>query len=188
MSKFSSIQELIAGCLQKDRIAQKELHRRFYGRLLAVTMRYANDMDDAKAILNAAFLKIFQELASYDSKREFLPWAQKITLHTSLDHVRKRMRYEKHLRNFTTFPIHQTRGWNEALNSLAEEDIYKYIQQLPVAMRTVFSLFEIEGFSHKEIADLLGISVGTSRSHLSEAKKKLRKMLSFFLELQKNAV
>ncbi len=180
------IKQLVDACLRNDRLAQKALYQMLYGKLLSVTMRYADGRDDAKAILNLAFLKIFQELPKFDCTKTFFPWAKQITLHTAIDQLRQRTNYHKHMQQLGEMRTGSNLSWNDALNLLAVEEIYSFVQQLPEAGRTVFSLFEIEGYQHSEIAEMLGISEGTSRWHLAEAKRRLRTMLAPFFKIHAN--
>lgn len=177
------IQQIITACLRNERLAQQQLYEWLYGKLLAVTMRYAADADDARALLNQAFLRIFHELPKYDRNRSFLAWSKGIVIHTLIDQYRKNMIYEKHLTVLHTRTETDRHAWNEALNNLAIEDIYRCIQKLPPDTRMVFSLYEVEGYRHAEIAELLAIPVGTSRWHLSNAKRLLQKMLLPLLQI-----
>ena len=119
------IQKIVSACLQGDRLAQKRLYQQLYGKLLAVTMRYANNTEDAKVILNSAFVKIFNDLNKYDNQRAFIPWARQITVHTAIDEIRKRANYKKHQQLFQAQADAQPFTLNEALGKLAVEEIYE---------------------------------------------------------------
>jgi RNA polymerase sigma factor (sigma-70 family) len=167
---------LIAGCQAEHPLAQKYLYERYFGRLVGITYRYARDRQEGLDILNQSFLKIFQSLNRFDGVN-LLAWMRTIVLRTALNHMRSRV-------NFTNIDdlisdIPKQSVDNEALADLNVEYIVKALHQLPDATRTVFSLFEIDGLSHADIADTLNISVGTSKWHVSDAKVKLRKILKF---------
>jgi RNA polymerase sigma factor (sigma-70 family) len=173
----STDEELLLGCIQQHRLAQKHLYQRYFGRLLGIAMRYTRNREDASSILNQAFLKIFDSVQQYRNTGAFGGWMAKIVLHTSIDYVRSQVQYRKVLDFETESDGHVQ---NNIVEQLAAEDLYRLVQQLPAATRTVFSLYAIEGYKHQEIADLLGIDEGTSKWHLSNARTRLREMLRVF--------
>lgn len=168
--------QLIEGCVAGHSLAQKYLYERYFGRLVLVAHRYARDKQEAWDILNQSFLKILQSLHRYQPTSSVLSWMKTIVVRTAINHVRGSVSFQNiddtHL-NFEGDPLS-----NEALLALDVEYIIKALQELPAATRTVFSLFEIDGYKHQEIAEMLNISVGTSKWHLSEAKNRLRKIIS----------
>ncbi len=167
---------LIQACKQNNRIAQEQLYESLFGRMMGLTMRYAKDQEEAKFILNLAFLKVFKNLDRFNTQRSFLAWVSSIVLHTAIDHVRKSIAYRDRQAK-SAAPKEDNFALNEALSKLATEEIFGYIQQLQPMARLVFSLYEVEGFKHAEIAQQLGISTGTSKWHLSSAKKRLRQLI-----------
>lgn len=134
-------------------------------------MRYASDRDEAVEILNTGFLKVFNKLDRFKQQGSLEGWIRRIMVNTAIDHIRKYATYNK-----TMVHDSYTEGSvdNGALDHLLGEDIHKIIQKLPPTSRTVFCLYLIEGYTHKEIAEQLGMSVGTSKWHLAEAKKRFR--------------
>lgn len=166
---------LIEGCVEGHRMAQKYLYERYFGKLLGITYRYGMDKQDALDILNQGFLKIFQSLHRYQSSGNLLAWMRTIVLRTALNHIRGKESFVD-IEN-VVLTNEDTPLSNEALLGQDIEYIIQALQQLPAATRTVFSLYEIDGYKHQEIADMLKISVGTSKWHLSEAKTKLQKIL-----------
>lgn len=171
----SSDEILLQGCLAGERLAQKYLYQRYYGRMMGIGMRYARNRDEAMSIVNNGFMKVFSSLKKYEGKGSLEGWIAKVMLYTAIDWLRSQTTYRK-IMQFDDFSEGET--LNEAISQLATEEIYAHIQQLPDASRLVFSLYAIEGYSHKEIAGQLGISVGTSKWHLSNARKILQKRIS----------
>lgn len=166
--------DLIMGCKQKNRLAQKYLYQRYFGKMLGICMRYANNREEAAEILNIAFLKVFESLDQYKATGAFGGWVARIVFNTSIDFVRKNTTYKKVM----DYNSEKDAAINEeAIENLAVEDLYKTIQKLPPASRSVFCLYVIDGYKHQEIADQLQISVGTSKWHLSNARKELQILL-----------
>jgi len=166
-------QKLIQGCLHNERKAQEELYKLFHSEMLRVCYTYLPDRELAKEAFNAGFLKVFQSIANFDlQKGELGGWIRKIMIHTAIDLARSELRFST-----ITSPVdEQDEEFIPAivLAKLYFEDILVQVRQLPYATQTVFNLFVLDGFSHKEIGEQLNISEGTSRWHLAEAKKKLR--------------
>lgn len=141
---------------------------------MSVAMRYIKDLDRASAIVNDGFLKIFTKIDSYENKGSFEGWMRRIVFRCVADTVRKDGNYLK----FMVFEDFERSSMNpDALSKLYEEDLLKLVQKIPEASREVFSMYAIYGYSHKEIAETRNISIGTSKWHLSEARKKLQKLL-----------
>ncbi|MFD2874272.1 RNA polymerase sigma factor [Mucilaginibacter ximonensis] len=172
------VQELVAGCINNNRSAQEALYKLFYADMLRVCHSYLPDKELAKEAFNNGFLKVFQSIKNFDSEKgELGGWIRKIMVFTSIDLCRKELKFvsltvvgQEHDDDFF-IPA-------KVLENLYYEDILAKIRTLPFATQTVFNLYEIDGFSHKEIAEQLNISEGTSRWHLAEAKRKLRTLLN----------
>ncbi len=186
--------EHIEGCVRNNRESQKIIYSSFYGYALTICERYAGTNNDAVEILNDGFLKIFKELHKYhpayaDTMASFKGWLRKIMVYTAIDHFRKN---KKHLLNGQTDPsqLQIASKYESALDKLSYEEILKAVQHLSPAYRTVFNLFVIEGLSHDEISQKLGIAEGTSKSNLSKARVHLQKILiqEHKIEYKKNAV
>lgn len=173
--------ELIAGCLRQDRPCQEALYKRFYGKMLGVTMRYARDRDEARDMLQEGFIKVFSSISNFSGKGSFEGWVRRIVVNTSIDHLRK----NKH-EYMIVSTVHSRDGdlpdaveeadENELLQ-LSEEQLIACIQQLSPAYRAVFNLYVMENLPHKEISERLGISEGTSKSNLAKARYQLKKIL-----------
>ncbi len=170
----SSDAELLKGCRQQHRLAQKYLYQRYYGRMLGIPMRYTKHKEEAIDVLNQAFLKVFTNIHKYQPTGALSGWIATIVLRASIDYVRKHTKYKQVM----DFNVEKDVGFeSQILDELAAEELYKTIQKLPKSTQSVFSLHVIDGYKHREIAEILGISVGTSKWHLSEAKKQLRLLL-----------
>lgn len=171
----STDQDLIQGCLRKDRMAQQFLYRRYYGKLLGIGMRYTSDKEEATDVLNRAFMKIFNKLDQYKPTGSFKSWMTSIVFNTAIDYVRSKTKY----REVMDFNVEKEMEVNPVvIDQLFAEDLYREIQELSIHARTVFSLYVIDGYKHREIAELLKISENTSKYHLAEARKTLQKRLS----------
>ncbi len=173
---------LIEGCVAGHRMAQKYLYERYFGRLMGIAYRYSKDKQDALDIINQGFLKIFQSLHRYQPTGSLLSWMRTIMLRTALNHIRCKESFvdiDNIIQTEEDTPLS-----NDALLELDIDYIVQALQQLPTANRTVFSLYEIDGYKHQEIADMLGISVGTSKWHLSEAKTRLKKILKLHTQFE----
>jgi len=184
----------VEACALNSRESQKILYSSFYGYAMAICDRYVNNQDDALEILNDGFLKIFKEIHHYkpaykDVISSFKGWLRKIMVYTAIDHFRK---YQKHqlVASLDDVVYHVPAVSDEAINKLSYDEIIRAVQDLSPGYRAVFNLFVIEEFSHEEIAGHLGISVGTSKSNLSKARRQLQKILfkQNITSIAKNAV
>jgi len=174
----SLINEIIKGCRKRQRRSQKELYKMFYAYGMSITLRYADTRDQAVSILNDAFMKVFDNIKRYDSDRPFKPWLRQIIVNTAINHFHKNRKYTLHLDYDRKT---EDLGRQEStISGISHQEIIDLIQQLPPAYKTVFNLYVIEGFKHREIAEKLGITVGTSKSNLAKAKKNLQ------VKLEKN--
>jgi RNA polymerase sigma factor (sigma-70 family) len=167
------IQILIRGCLKNDRRAQEELYKRYYPAMMSLCLRYVRERNDAVEVLNDAWLKVFKQLARYDAAKAALyTWMRTIVINTALDALRK----QKAIRSREVQGVGEEEPGidNDAISKLSGNELLVLITRLPITTRLVFNLYSIDGFSHREIADMLGISEGTSRWHLSDARRQLR--------------
>ena len=184
----------VRACGQNSRESQKVIYTSFYGYAMAICDRYTNNEEDALEILNDGFLKVFREIHHYspaytDVVSSFKGWLRKIIVYTAIDHFRK---YHKHkmVMDLDQVVMQIPAVSEDALDRLSYEEIIRGIQELSPGYRTVLNLFIIEGLSHDEIAEQLGISTGTSKSNLSKARRQLQKILfkQNQTEAAKNAV
>jgi RNA polymerase sigma-70 factor (ECF subfamily) len=158
-------------CLCGNPDSQKRLYKNFYGFALAICLRYSSDRDEAVEIMNQGFLKVFTHLDKYNPEKPFKPWLSRIMTNTAIDHYRSQI---KHVGLLELSEAEHISCEASIYQKLGYEDLLKLIQRLPPGYRTVFNLYAIEGYNHKEIGKLLGLSEGTSKSNLFKAREKLR--------------
>jgi RNA polymerase sigma-70 factor (ECF subfamily) len=184
----------VEACGLNKRDSQKVLYNSFYGYAMAICDRYTSNQEDSVEILNDGFLKIFREIHHYqpaytDVVSSFKGWLRKIMVYTAIDHFRKNQKHK--VVTELDSVVYQLESVNEdAIDKLSHEEIIRAIQELSPGYRTVFNLFIIDGLSHEEISNKLGISTGTSKSNLSKARRQLQKILFRYQqpEATKNAV
>lgn len=167
--------QLINSCIRGSRKSQKELYDLFSPRMFAICLRYAKNQMDAEDILQEGFVKLFNNLHRFRGEGSFEGWVRRIFVNTAIEHIRK-----KNLNTTTGEGLEnsvQDRQHN-ALDSLFEKDILKSSKTLSEGYRTVFNLYAVEGYSHKEIANQLGITESTSKSQFSRAKALLRTIIT----------
>lgn len=177
--------DIIKGCLRNDRASQKALYEHFYSKMLGVCLRYSKSSDEAKDILHEAFMKVFNSIKNFNGTGSFEGWVRRIMVNTAIDHIRKNK--QNYLIVSTVYANEKAANIpddtdDDFINSISEEEILKAVQELTPAYRTVFNLFVIEECTHKEIAELLDISEGTSKSNLSKAKFNLKKNLMHLMK------
>lgn len=171
--------DLISGCIEGNRRMQEELYRRFSPRMYAVCLRYAGNAEEAEDILQEGFIKIFKKLDSFRREGSFEGWVRRIFVNTAIEHFRRK----RYLQPVTEKEESTLEGnYLSVLDNLAERDIMELVQQLSPGYRTVFNMYVVEGYTHKEIGDILGISEGTSKSQLSRAKMILQDLVKKFIE------
>jgi RNA polymerase sigma factor (sigma-70 family) len=172
----NDIDQIVQGCLANDRKAQKMLYQHFYSFTMTIALRYSRDEMDAADILSHAFVKIFKSIGTYNQTKGSLhAWIKRIVINEGLNHIKSRERFSDNV-ELETVPEPAIN--NSVLEQMGADEILDLIQKLPPATHAVFVLYAIEGYSHKEIAAQLNISEGTSRWHLSEARKTLQDQLS----------
>jgi len=174
------LDEVIQGCLKGDRRAQQLVYKMFYGKMKAVCLRYTRDADQAMDVLQEGFIKMFQNLERYNGTGSFEGWIRRIMVNLSIDQFRK----NKH--DLLLLGDHLgLENWHDEEVEEIEEERYDFkphqiieaMQQLSPAYRTVFNLYVFENYTHQDIADALGISVGTSKSNYAKARKNMKKLL-----------
>lgn len=182
VEKKIELEEIINKCLSKDRLAQERLFKLYYGKMMAVCLRYTNDRDTAQEILQDGFIKVFDKLNTFESSGSFDGWIRRIMANTALDALRK----NKRLNWVEENDVNTKEDYNDPLESFEFEQEFELkanvaleaINELSPAYKTVFNLFVFENYSHKEIADALGISEGTSKSNFAKAKMNLQKIIN----------
>ena len=153
---------------------QEELYNRFSSKMYAVCLRYAGNGEDAQDVLQDGFVKIYKNLSRFRGEGSFEGWIRRIFVNTAIEHLRRKT-YLKPIadKEENTIPYKE----KTALDRLGEKDILNLIRELSPGYRTVFNLYVVEGYTHKEIGDILGISEGTSKSQLARARMILQDMV-----------
>ncbi len=169
--------KLIEGCKRNDQSCYKSLYDRYAMRLMTIALRYSNNTFEAEDILQESFIRIFRTIHSFGYKGSFEGWLKKIVVHTAINHFHK---HKKHFPQAEENAREPDTDCEEVLDRIGADELISAIQSLPDGYRMVFNLYELEGYTHKEIGDILGISEGTSKSQLSKAKSLLRKLLVKF--------
>ncbi len=171
--------EVVEDCLKGKESAMKKFYEHFHGFALSVCLSYCENRDDALEIMNDGFLKVFKSLDKIENIERIKPWLRRIMINVAIDHFRKNVKNQT-----TQLPensIEPNFGDTSVYAQLSSEDIMKAVQSLPTNYRLVFNLYAIEGYSHKEIGEMLNMAESTSRANLSLAngllREKLRKML-----------
>ena len=167
-------EDLIEKCRKGDVKAQKEIYERYSPRMYGVCLRYMKDRHTAEDILITGFMKVYDHLHQFKFEGSFEGWVRRIIVNEALSHIRKNKNFylEKDIEVVETMTDFDTSG-----NKLEQEDLLKMISELPEGYRTVFNMYAIEGYSHKEISSQLGINENTSKSQLSRARAMLRNQL-----------
>jgi RNA polymerase sigma factor (sigma-70 family) len=167
-------EEIISHCKTGSLKYQELLYKRFYGYAMGISLRYSLTRDDALEVVNDAFIKVFNSIKNYNSDRPFKAWLRTIIINTAIDRRRKGLKLLLNVELENAEPI----GSNAvAIENLNAQDILKLMKELPPIQLTIFNLYEIDGYSHDEIAVLLAIPASSSRVYLSRAKEKLRTLL-----------
>ncbi len=171
---FVTEKELIAACIKQDRTAQQLLYDRYSSKMFGICKRYVKHREDAEDILIEGFFKVLTHIDRFKGLGSFEGWIRRIIVNESLMFLRKRHNF-KHAVEIEKIPEAGTSVSVE--DELAAQDILRLLDELPTGYRTVFNLYVLEGFKHREIAEMLGISINTSKSQLILAKKRLQGML-----------
>lgn len=172
----------IEACIRKERWAQQQLYKDYYGKMMGVCLRYSNNRDDALDILHEGFIKVFKNISKYKAGTSLNSWIRRIMVNTSIDFYRKNIRRRTEDLD-QAFQVSSNDA--DAISQCTEKEILEAIQQLSPAYRAVFNLYVIEGYSHKEIAAILEITESTSRSNLVKARLKLKALLTVRYYLQR---
>lgn len=171
--QMSELEELIRGCIRNERSAQEQLYHLFYARMMGVVRRYIDQEMQAEEVLNNGFLRAFQKIDQYAFQGSFEGWLRKIVFHAVSDYVKQNARYnEKIVLVEKDQYVHKDHADKLYYNQLLE-----LVQSLPAATRSVFNMYVMEGYSHKEIGKALNISEGTSKWHLSEGRRVLKEKI-----------
>lgn len=171
--QVSELEQLIQGCMRNERSSQEKLYRLFYPKMMAMVRRYIDHEMQAEEVMNNGYLRAFQKIGQYNFQGSFEGWLRKIIFHAVSDYVKQNNRYsEKVILVEKDEVVHKDHA-----DKLYYDQLLQLVQLLPDATRTVFNMYVMEGFTHKEIGNLLGISEGTSKWHLSEGRKLLKEKI-----------
>lgn len=171
----STFIQLLERCQANDRLSQAQLYRLYYNYGMTVASRYAPNRDDASEILNDAFVRTMQNLDKFNRELPFKAWFNKILVRCAINYYRRFT-----VKRLDSQPISDAEEQPfdaEILSGLSAQEILKLVQQLPQSYRLAFNLYVIEGFTHPEISEMIGISEGTSKSNLFKARKRLMEMM-----------
>ncbi len=169
--------ELIEACIAQNRAATHQLYKLCFSLLMQICMRYARSKDEATEMLNTAFVKIVFHLHKYDPAQPIVPWLKKVTINTIIDKYRVEKTYRDNL-----LSVENPEAWEQAdgqinnhiYDRIGYDHLLQLIRKLPPVTGSVFNLYAIDGFKHREIADMLGMSENTSKWHLSHARQLLQ--------------
>ncbi|MBL4734119.1 MAG: sigma-70 family RNA polymerase sigma factor [Flavobacteriales bacterium] len=168
-------QDLVEGCIADKRQYQEALYKKYADKMFTVSLTYTDDEDEACDILQEGFIKVFRNLHKFNFDGSFEGWVRKIIVNTALEHYRKRVRQEENLSVYETHIEPQIEGILDTINA---NELIKLVNELPSKAAMVLKLYAIEGYGHKEIAEQLGVTVGTSKSQLNRARFLLKESIS----------
>lgn len=171
-------QKLIEDCIKGERRAEYELFKITYSYLISICLRYTRNEEKAKEVLNIGFYKILSNLKRYNSEIPFKPWARKVMINTLINEYKKEKVHYANVQYVENYV--ESENYTEINNAVSRVDadmLYRFIAKLPPASQQVFNLYFIDGFKHREIAEMLSISEGTSKWHLNWAREKLKEMI-----------
>ena len=168
--------DLVRACARRERWAQKLLYEQYYGPMMGVCLRYSNNSQDALDLLHEGFIKVFKNIGRYEPGTSLSAWMRRIMVNTSIDYYRKKVRRR-------TEDIDQAYDLKQdapdAVSRMSTQEILTAVQQLTPVYRMVFNLYVVEGYSHREIGERMGITESTSRSNLVKARAKLKDLLKY---------
>ncbi len=167
-------QELIQGCIKQDRRSQNELYKRYFPLISSIALRYTNNQEEAIQQMNLGFFKVLMNLEKFDNQFALATWIRNILVNHLIDEFRKEQKYitNIHVMDFQEYDYGNS--FNDGALKLEEQELRQLLKNLPVVTQKVFNMFAIDGFKHTEIGEILGITEGTSKWHVSEARKRLK--------------
>ena len=172
-NKEENLALVIRGCISKSEKSREVLYKQFFGYALGVALIYNHQRSDALEVVNDSFVKVFSKIGKYDTSKPFAGWLRRIVINTSIDHLRRNSRNQQYVEAEKIAIRDES---SDTLGQLAAKDILELLNHLPRYHKTVFCLYEIEGYSHDEIAAQLDIPVSSSRVYLTRAKQQLREL------------
>lgn len=160
-------EKILQGCLRKEVKYQKEFYQHFSSTMYAVCLRYSNTKEDAKDILQEGFVKVFTKLNQYTGKGSLEGWMKRVFINTALEHYRVN---KNHMNQSDVVEAYNVGQEADAMDKISQKEIFEVMQNMATGYRTILNLYAIEGYSHAEISEMLGINEGTSKSQLSRAR------------------
>lgn len=170
-------QQLIQGCIQQDRRSQNELYKRYFPLMSSIALRYTHNEDEALQRMNGGFYRVLMNLEKYDNQYALATWIRNILVNHLIDEFRKEKKYIANIHLTDYSDVDPAVDYNQADLQFDAQVLRNMMGRLPDVTQKVFNMYAIDGFKHREIADYLGISEGTSKWHVSDARKKLKAML-----------
>lgn len=182
------LHDIIKGCTEYDRDSQKAFFKYFYGKMKAVCLRYAKDQDEAEDIVQEGFIKVFDNIHKYEVTGSIEGWVRRIFVNTAIDYYRKnKNKYNIDDETNVKDESYEEVDMGENLyGQIKQQDIIEAMKELSPAYRTVFNLYAIENYTHNEIAEILDINIGTSKSNYAKAKANLKQILQSRFAMAKN--
>lgn len=170
----NNLESIIKACLERNQNAQSLLYKQFFGYSKSVCLRYSSNQEEAKEILNEGFLKVFNNLDKYLPELSFKAWLRTIMVNTAINYYRDNKKYNQEI-SFDGIedPIYD----EDIINKISADEILVLVQKLPPSYRTVFVMHVVDGYSHREIGEILEINEGTSRSNFMKARIKLQNLV-----------
>jgi RNA polymerase sigma factor (sigma-70 family) len=176
LNEQEDINSIISGCKRKDRKAQELLYRNFYRAMMTICVRYTKNEADALEVMNTGFYKVYKYIHKYDAQKATLyTWIRTIVINSCLNFIKAREARSAWQTLDQAASVHLS---PDVFGKMSSSEILRFVRQLPPATQAVFNLYVMEGFNHKEIGQLLGISDGTSKWHLSEARRILQQLIN----------
>ena len=177
--------KIIEGCAKHEKKAQQMLYDKYSRLLLGVCLRYASDKAEAEDILQESFLKIFINIKEFSGTGSFIGWLRKVAVNTAITHYHKNLKYRYHV-DIDEYVSVEAGVASFEEDFFTSEELFKILSELPTGYRMVFNLYAVEGYKHKEIAEILGIDTNTSKSQYSRAKAVIREKLETLSKIKKN--
>lgn len=175
---------LIEGCKRQDRKSQQIVYER-YGRVMyGICLRYSSDAESAQDLLHDGFIKVFANICSYEGKGSFEGWMKRVFINMALENIRKDRVKKQFTEDIESIPENIVDESDNDMESLNETELLNMVQELPPGYRSVFNLYAIEEYSHKEISEMLKIAEGTSRSQYIRARQLLQEKIKAYLKKQ----
>jgi len=181
LTNKDDVKDLVESCIKGNRKSQELLYKTFYGKMLVVCMRYSRNREEAQDVLHDGLIKVFSKLKSFENKGSFEGWVRRIIVNVAIDRVRSRKDF--YINEEQEFLLDNIVDESddvaelEKIKKMKAETIIELMQKLSPSYRAVLNLFAVENMQHKEIAETLNISIGTSKSNLAKAKVKLKELL-----------